>query len=199
MRGGRRRSARHDGASASIPRRRRSTALVLSALLVTAGVSACDSSASPGPGGSPSASQAPATRPPGESPEDYAAAIAALTNDARETEGLPPLDDSACAREQALARATELVGADELTHAPLGPVQDACGGALVAGENLSRSAVDPERVVEAWMGSPGHRANIVDPEYAGLGVACVPVDVDGAQQLLCSQVFLGWNPERALS
>ena len=86
----------------------------------------------------------------------------------------------------ATARATALIGAAALEHAPLDDVLTGCG-VSVAGENLSRATVPPEDVVAAWMGSAGHRANILDPAFAQLGVACV-ADGDAA---LCAQIFLG--------
>jgi uncharacterized protein YkwD len=71
-------------------------------------------------------------------------------------------------------------------------VKDACDppSGLTA-ENLSRAAVPPADVVQAWLESPGHRNNLLSPELTRVGVACV-TDVDDEQQLvLCSQVFLG--------
>ena len=34
-----------------------------------------------------------------------------------------------------------------------------------------------QRLVRSWMESPGHRANILDPDYRGIGVG-VAVDID---------------------
>lgn len=39
------------------------------------------------------------------------------------------------------------------------------------GENLAKGQRTPERVVEAWMGSEGHRANILDEDYTGIVIA----------------------------
>ena len=58
---------------------------------------------------------------------------------------------------------------------------------MAAAENLSRAAADPDAVVTAWMGSPGHRANLLDPQLNAMGVGCVP----DAEAMLCSQIFLG--------
>lgn len=48
------------------------------------------------------------------------------------------------------------------------------GRARIAGENLARLTAAPEsmpnRVVRAWLKSPGHRANLLDPVYARTGV-----------------------------
>ena len=42
----------------------------------------------------------------------------------------------------------------------------------VTGENLALGDFKDEKdLVDAWMGSPGHRANILNPEYTEIGVA----------------------------
>ena len=38
------------------------------------------------------------------------------------------------------------------------------------GENIAQGFVTPEEVVSAWMGSDGHRANILDPDFTHIGV-----------------------------
>ncbi len=118
---------------------------------------------------------------------EFEAAVFRLTNEARADNGLPPYALSSCAAVQAHARATDLIGAAELTHAPLEPVLDACAPASSAGENLARGFLTPERMVQAWLDSPGHRANLLHAGLTQLGVACLPTD--GA--MLCAQVFLG--------
>lgn len=39
------------------------------------------------------------------------------------------------------------------------------------GENLAGSST-PESVMDAWMSSEGHRANILNPKYTQIGIAC---------------------------
>ena len=41
-----------------------------------------------------------------------------------------------------------------------------------AGENIAKGQKTPEQVVEAWMNSPSHRANILSSKYTKLGVGC---------------------------
>jgi uncharacterized protein YkwD len=44
---------------------------------------------------------------------------------------------------------------------------------ITTGENLawgSRAEATPVRVVEGWMESPGHRANILRPQFTEVGV-----------------------------
>lgn len=134
-----------------------------------------------------SASSSATTAASGEDLEAYAAELLTLTNEVRAEEGLDALVDSACAQDAALSRAQALVGQEELEHGPLGPVIESCAPLTTAAENLVNSTAPPAEVVEAWLGSPGHRANIIDPELTELGIGCVP---DGAQ-LLCAQIFLG--------
>lgn len=148
----------------------------------------------PAPGGGSGAgpSATPAATPAGWDVTEvdlaaYAQGLADATNEARAADGLDPLSDSACARAGAADRARELVGDEALEHAPLAPVISACAPSTTAAENLSRAAAQPPAVVAAWLGSPGHRANVLDGTLEELGVACVR---DG-DQVLCSAVFLG--------
>lgn len=126
------------------------------------------------------------------SPEEYAAALFDGTNLARTAEGQPALAPSVCAQEQGALRAQALDDAgEELVHAPLAPVIAACPPASTAGENLSRASLGPDAVVDAWMQSPGHRENILTPEFTELGIACVVSGGAGDEQMLCAQIFLG--------
>ncbi|MBO3100647.1 CAP domain-containing protein [Cellulomonas fengjieae] len=45
----------------------------------------------------------------------------------------------------------------------------------------------PHDVVAAWLDSPGHRANLLDPALREVGVGCL---LDG-DQMVCAQAFLG--------
>lgn len=38
------------------------------------------------------------------------------------------------------------------------------------GENIAAGQIDPARVMKAWMDSPGHCKNLMDPDYRVLGV-----------------------------
>ncbi len=54
-----------------------------------------------------------------------------------------------------------------------------------AGENIARGQRTPEEVVNAWMHSEGHRANILNASYKKIGVGYVP---DGRYW---TQMFIG--------
>jgi uncharacterized protein YkwD len=40
-----------------------------------------------------------------------------------------------------------------------------------AGENIAKGQRTPQEVMNAWMNSPGHRANILNSHYNKIGVA----------------------------
>ena len=42
-----------------------------------------------------------------------------------------------------------------------------------AGENIAKGQTTPQAVVDAWMNSAGHRANILNPAYTKIGVGYV--------------------------
>jgi uncharacterized protein YkwD len=124
--------------------------------------------------------------------ETYARELVELVNDERTGAGLAPLTLSTCALEQASGRAAHLAAdGGPLVHAPLEPVTDACPPATMSGENLSRASAPPADVVDAWMGSPGHRSNILSPGFTQTGIACSEDAAPAGGGVLCSQVFLG--------
>lgn len=55
-----------------------------------------------------------------------------------------------------------------------------------AGENIAKGQRTPEEVVNAWMNSPGHRANILNSKYKYLGVGCVK---SGSSSYAWTQIF----------
>lgn len=120
-------------------------------------------------------------------PAAYAAQIVRGTNDARVTEGLPKLAGSTCAQAAGRQRATNLIGNLGLRHASLGGVIADCTPSTTAAENLSRATASAPAVMKAWLASPGHRSNLLDPALTQIGVGCV---LDG-KAMLCSQMFLG--------
>lgn len=58
-----------------------------------------------------------------------------------------------------------------------------------AGENLAVHFTDSKDVVEAWMGSPGHRANIVNKNYTEIGVGSARGEYNGVPTVYVVQLF----------
>jgi len=57
-----------------------------------------------------------------------------------------------------------------------------------AGENIAAGQTTPEEVVQAWMNSEGHRANILNPNYTAIGVGYVK---GGSYGSYWTQDFIG--------
>ncbi|QCB94533.1 CAP domain-containing protein [Cellulomonas shaoxiangyii] len=156
--------------------------LLVVAVVVTLGTSRGDGA--PVPAGEPST---PAVLDlAGVDPADYARELLAAATAERVAAGLPAWGDAPCAADAAGARAAALVG-QALEHAPLTDVLAACAPRSTAAENLSRAAADPVDVAAAWMASPGHRANVVDP---GLEQAVTACTRDG-DAMVCTLVLVG--------
>ncbi|GAB2471306.1 hypothetical protein GCM10027063_09790 [Promicromonospora xylanilytica] len=125
-------------------------------------------------------------------PAQYGSALEAAVNAARARLDVAPLEHDTCLEAVAVDRAEALIGAPELVHAPLPPVQERCPGDTIAAENLSRTERPPQDVVQAWLDSPSHRDNLVNAALLRGAIGCVR---DGgtatAPVLTCSHVFLG--------
>jgi hypothetical protein len=60
---------------------------------------------------------------------------------------------------------------------------------IVAGENLARDFDTTETMVTAWMASPTHRANIINPRYQEIGIAVINGQLQGVETTLVVQMF----------
>ncbi len=60
---------------------------------------------------------------------------------------------------------------------------------LYAGENLAKDFDKTNELVEAWMNSPTHRANILKPEYTDIGLAVMNGKLNGAETTLVVEEF----------
>lgn len=58
-----------------------------------------------------------------------------------------------------------------------------------AGENIAYGQSTPAQVMNSWMGSSGHRQNILNPSFTQIGVG---VGKNSAGQLYWTQMFIGW-------
>ena len=116
----------------------------------------------------------------GGMPDDAAAQTARvleLTNAERTRAGLAPLSLSP-QLSQAAQRYSEVLATDTCFAHTCGPVPDMTQrdaqagytGWTAVGENIAAGYPSPEEVVAGWMASPGHRANILNPDYRELGV-----------------------------
>ena len=112
-----------------------------------------------------------------EAADDPVARVIALTNVERQKAGLPPLVAQANLTQAASGYAAVLSSGSCFAHT-CGLVPKFIDRAAQAGytnwsalaENIAAGQRTPEAVVQAWMDSPGHRANILNPRYTEIGV-----------------------------
>ncbi|WP_231510397.1 CAP domain-containing protein [Fischerella sp. PCC 9605] len=99
-----------------------------------------------------------------------------LTNQERAKAGLQPLKGNAELDYAADKYAEDMSERGVLSHTgpdgsqPWDRAKAVGYEAQTMGENIAAGQKTPEQVVQAWMNSPGHRANILNPNYTELGV-----------------------------
>lgn len=146
---------------------------------------------SPAPTQAPTAAPAPtddADALPGVSA--YAQEVVRLVNIERADAGLAPLTMDATLSAAAQVRAQEID--ESFSHTR--PDGSSCFTVLkdfgityrACGENIAKGSPTPERVVEGWMNSAGHRANILSANFTTIGVG---VFADAAGTLHWAQLF----------
>lgn len=107
---------------------------------------------------------------------DFINRVVELTNLERTKAGLPPLRLNPLLTAAALAHSQDMASQDYFDHAE--PDGGSPGDRIEAtgyqsagwAENIYAGGSTPEEVVEGWMNSPGHRANILNPEMQEIGV-----------------------------
>ena len=139
----------------------------------------------------PDTEQTPESQPdstPDQTPEqdngtaqgDYASQVAALVNAVRAQHGLAALTVDTKVQRAAQVRATETAQSFSHTRPNGSSFSTALTEAGVtyrtAGENIAYGQSTPQAVVDAWMNSSGHRANILSSSYTTIGVGYTVVN-----------------------
>jgi uncharacterized protein YkwD len=100
----------------------------------------------------------------------YARQAFTATNAERTDDGLKALRPDQCLRHAAVRQATLMAQGEQLFHQDLGRVLTDCG-LTTAGENVAYGYPSGRSVVvDGWMGSAGHRANILNPRFQLMGI-----------------------------
>lgn len=126
-----------------------------------------------------------------------------LTNEKRESQGLGVLKINEKLAEAARQKANEMFVLDYWAHySPAGKspwwfFQNVGYSYRYAGENLARDFDQSPNVVKAWMNSPTHRDNILNPDYQEIGIAVVDGLLQGQETTLVIQMFGAPIPETA--
>ena len=129
----------------------------------------------PAPAPAPAPTPAPTEDTPGAH-DAFEQRVLELTNAKRAEAGLPPLVLDSKLAAAADKHSQDMAAKNYFSHVePDGDtlgvrVQDEGYRYLRVGENIAAGYKTPEAVVEGWMNSSGHRANILNPNFKELGV-----------------------------
>jgi uncharacterized protein YkwD len=129
------------------------------------------------PPGQASKTKAPTTTAPVDVSAQTAAEteVLKLVNDERAKVGCSPVAANSALSDLAQAFSEDMATRDFFDHTDpsgLSPWDRAAKAGITSlgGENIARGQADAAAVMDAWMSSPGHRANILNCDFKTLGV-----------------------------
>jgi uncharacterized protein YkwD len=140
----------------------------------------------------------PPLRVQDQEPESFLTRAGTLseTNKHRIANGLAPLAANAKLNTAALAKAQDMLKQQYFAHvSPSGVgaadlAKNAGYEYLAIGENLAMGNFkDDKALVQAWMDSPGHRANILNAKYTEIGIAVIKGTYEGQTTWMAVQEF----------
>jgi uncharacterized protein YkwD len=98
-----------------------------------------------------------------------------------------PLVLDAALRSAARSHAADMAARDYFAHdspeglSPFDRMREGGYRGCAMGENIAAGQLDPGEVMASWLQSPGHCANLMQPDFTVLGVGYVEGDLDGAR------------------
>ena len=117
--------------------------------------------------------------------------VVRLVNDIRQQNGLKPLTENWELSRVARYKSQDMLDNRYFSHTsptygtPFQMIKAFGLSYRTAGENIAKGYATPQAVVNGWMNSSGHRANILDASYTQIGVGYV------AQGNYWTQIFIG--------
>ncbi len=121
--------------------------------------------------------------------------VIAFTNDERSLQAVGPLTENALLTAAAQAKAADMAAKGYFSHVgpdgkePWAWVKESNYTYRYAGENLAVRFTGSKDVVNAWMASPTHRANIVKPVYTEIGIGVAQGEFQGQPATFVVQYF----------
>lgn len=115
-------------------------------------------------------------KPSAPSPSGFEEQVVQLVNQERAKAGLKPLTHRADVKNVAQKKAEDMINSNYFSHtspnygSPFDMLKTFGISYSSAGENIAKGQKTPQEVMNAWMNSSGHRANILKPEYDSIGV-----------------------------
>lgn len=117
------------------------------------------------------------------------------TNIERQKAGLQPLVYNSALSQAATLKAQNMFAENYWAHFsptgkdPWGFINGAGYKFSYAGENLARNFYTADDMVKAWMASPSHKENILNPKYQDIGIAVEEGVLQGQKTTLVVQMF----------
>jgi uncharacterized protein YkwD len=114
------------------------------------------------------------------SPQAVKSAVVCLINQQRTSRGLPSLRENSRLDSSAQRWTESMVATGQFTHGSNFSARISAAGYnwSAAGENVATGYGNAEAVVAAWMASPGHCRNILDPDYSAVGTGLVNAAIE---------------------
>jgi hypothetical protein len=118
-----------------------------------------------------------------------------LTNAERQNAGLGTVTYNSALSQAASAKAADMFANNYWAHVspqgtdPWSFVTSSGYQYQHAGENLARDFSNSRDIVTAWMASPTHKKNLLDPRYKDIGVAVLDGYLNGVETTLVVQMF----------
>ncbi|WP_010651469.1 CAP domain-containing protein [Oceanobacillus massiliensis] len=116
--------------------------------------------------------------------------VVELTNQERAKQGLAPLEIDTELSKVAREKSNDMATNNYFDHnsptygSPFDMMKSFGISYSTAGENIAQGQRTPEEVVNAWMNSEGHRANILNGDYTHIGVGYVEQGNHWTQQFI---------------
>jgi hypothetical protein len=121
--------------------------------------------------------------------------IIELTNRERQAAGLPILMHNVILDNSATLKSEDMLAKSYFAHnSPSGVdpwewFKAAGYNYTYAGENLAMNFSEAEEAMDAWMASPTHKANILNPNYDEIGISVAVGKIDGRETTIVVQHF----------
>lgn len=118
-----------------------------------------------------------------------------LVNQERKKLGLPTLKQNLILDQAAYLKAKDILERDYFAHwnpegkSPWYFFELAGYDYKAAGENLAIGFLDSEEVFKAWMDSPSHRSNILNPNFIEMGISVLKGEFQGNEVFVVVQLF----------
>ncbi|MDO6353625.1 SafA/ExsA family spore coat assembly protein [Caloramator sp. CAR-1] len=119
--------------------------------------------------------------------------VVRLVNIERAKVGLPPLKENWQLSRIARYKSQDMINKNYFSHysptygSPFQMIESFGLRFSAAGENIAMGQRTPQEVMNAWMNSPGHRSNILNPTYTEIGVGLAK---DKAGRCYWTQMFI---------